>query len=189
MQVYSGIDGSTKLFSDLHTVYLRLLQSGCQDMTTNFLLVCTGGIGQCRNSSPTSSHCQSRSSLARFSTRRNGVHSTLLRRTWVTIAPCISLLTDDGLGDRYHIYRWGQINFPRAVFDSRVLKRYQCNPRLYQWSCLGQWHRLWHLAWHRHRSSFATPRSSCLGSWLHHRSSNQLSSTIELFSECTQPIL
>jgi len=181
-----------KLCSDLHTVHLRLLQSGCQEMTTTFLLVFTRGICQFRKSSTTSLHSQtqSRSSLGRISTRRNGVHSTLLWRTWVTMDPCISLLTDDGLGVQYHICRFWQINFPRAVFDSRVLKRYQCKPRLYyQWSCLGQWHRLWHLAWHRHRSSFATPRSSCLGSWLHHRSSNQLSSTIELFSECTQPIL
>jgi hypothetical protein len=69
-----------KLFSDLHTVYLRLLQSGCQDMTTMFLLVCSGGICSRRKSSSTPWHprTQSRSSLTRFSTRRNGVHSTLL---------------------------------------------------------------------------------------------------------------
>jgi hypothetical protein len=69
-----------KLCSDLHTVHLRLLQSGCQDMTTNLqvLLISTGGIYQFRKSSSTSSRTQSRSSSARFSTRRNGVHSTLL---------------------------------------------------------------------------------------------------------------
>jgi hypothetical protein len=68
-----------KLYSDLHTVHLRLLQSGCLDMTTNLLLINIGGIYQFRKSSSTSLHprTQSRSSLARFSTRRNGVHSTL----------------------------------------------------------------------------------------------------------------
>ena len=69
-----------KLCSDLHTVHLRLLQSGCQDMTTTFLPVFTRSICHFRKSSSTSLHSQtqSRSSLARFSTRRNGVHSTLL---------------------------------------------------------------------------------------------------------------
>ena len=68
------------LYSDLHTVHLRLLQSGCQEMTTTFPLVCSGGIHQFGKSSSTSLHSQtqSRSSLARFSARRNGVHCTLL---------------------------------------------------------------------------------------------------------------
>jgi len=69
-----------KLCSDLHTVHLRLLQSGCRDMTTNLLLISTGGIYQLQKSSTTSlqPRTQSRSNLARFLTRRNGVHSTLL---------------------------------------------------------------------------------------------------------------